>query len=103
MERFRISFMLELLIILTFPPRSVIDVVRIPMEVTVPRKPLISRISPTLYWFSNNMKNPVTTSAIRLSAPKPIIRAMMPSDATIVATLTPNRLRPQQIMTIAHA
>ena len=41
--------MLELLMIFTLPPGSVMLVVRMPMSVTVPRKPPTSTISPTLY------------------------------------------------------
>ena len=78
-----------------------IEVVRMPISLTVPRKPLTSTISPTLYWFSNSMKKPVTMSAIRLSAPKPITRASTPTEATMVFTSTPKIDSPQQRMTMA--
>ncbi len=93
-ERFRMFFISELLTILMFLPVSMIDVVRMPISLTVPRKPFTSTMSPTLYWFSNSMKNPVTTSAIRLSAPKPITSARMPTLVTIVLTSTPKSERP---------
>ena len=73
-DRFRMFFISELLMILTLPPTSMIEVVRMPISFTVPRKPLTSTMSPTLYWFSKSRKMPVTTSATRLSAPKPTIR-----------------------------
>ena len=97
-ERFRIFFISELLMIFTLPPPSVMEVVRIPMRVTTPRKPLTSTMSPTLYWFSSSMNAPMTTSAIRLSALKPTTRARTPTLAMMVPTLTPSRDRLWQTM-----
>ena len=84
--------------IFTLPPPSVMEVVRMPILVTTPRKPLTSTMSPTLYWFSSSMKAPMTTSAMRLSALKPTTRASTPTLAMMVPTLTPSRDRPWQTM-----
>ena len=97
-ERLRIFFISELLMIFTLPPPSVMEVVRIPILVTTPRKPLTSTMSPTLYWFSSSMKAPMTTSAMRLSALKPTTRASTPTLAMMVPTLTPSRDRLWQTM-----
>ena len=48
-ERLRISFILELLMIFTLPPASKIEVVLMPIELTVPRNPFTFTISFTLY------------------------------------------------------
>ena len=100
-ERFSRFFIWELLMILTFLPTSSMEVVRMPISLTTPRKPSISTMSPTLYWFSKSMKVPVTTSSMRLSAPKPTTRATIPTLATMVLTSTPRIERPQQRMTTA--
>ena len=62
---------------------------------TVPRKSSRMMMSPTLYWFSKMMNAPVMISSIRLWAPKPRIRLMMPTPASTEAVFTPRMLRPQ--------
>ena len=96
-------FISELLTILTFPPGSVMQVVRMPIWDTVPRKPPTSMISPTLYWLSSRMNMPVTMSAMRLSAPKPMMRAMIPSPARIAPMSTLSMASTPQRMTTAAA
>ena len=102
-ERFRIFFISELLMIFTFFPASIMAVVRIPILLTMPRNPFTSTISPTLYWFSTIINRPVTRSAIRLSAPKPMTRAMTPRLATIALTSTPQMVSAQQKTTMTAA
>ena len=75
--------------IFTFPPESMICVVRMPICVTVPRKSPTTMMSPTSYWCSNSMNVPVITSAIKLSAPKPMISASTPAPASSARTSTP--------------
>ena len=89
--------------ILTLPPASTMLVVLMPILDTVPRKPSTSTMSLTLYWFSMIMNKPVMTSAISDSAPKPITRATIPRDATIVETSTPRRFKPKQMAKMTAA
>ena len=102
-ERLIIFFKSELLIIFVLPPVSLRLIVRMPMLSTVPRNPFTSIMSPTLNWFSKRIKIPVTTSATRLSAPKPRTRATIPRLAKIVLTLTPISVSTQQKPTITIA
>ena len=79
------------------------EVVLTLISVTVPLKPLISMMSPTLYWLSIRINIPVTMSAMRLSAPKPIMRAIIPSPARMVTMSTLNTVRIIQNATMMKA
>ena len=87
--------------ILIFPAASVIFVARIPISDTVPLKPSMETISPTLYSFSKMMKTPAMISAIRDCAPRPMIRVMTPTDYQMALVLTPKALKTRKKSAIA--
>ena len=88
--------------ILILPAISRIFVARMPISETVPRKPSIETISPTLYSFSKMMKIPAMMSAMRDWAPKPTISVKTPTDSQMAAVLTPKACKTKKIKTMAH-
>ena len=57
----------------------------------MPSYPSVSISSPTEYWSSNNIKNPVIRSFTRDCAPKPMANPPIPAVARIDLVFTPNK------------
>ena len=83
--------LLLLIVLISLPgPRSLVE--RIPISITLPLKPPVSIVSPTLYVPSNTRPIPDRMSATMSFAPREIARDRRPIDARSVAVSTPRKL-----------
>ena len=75
-------------------------VVLIPISITVPLHPSMTTMSPTSKSFSKTMNSPAMISAMRLWAPRPMIRERIPAEAMRVVVLTPQAARHRRMATM---